>query len=182
MSRWIFLFLTIAVSRQPSAKSKNNQMKYRQLTKEQFEALHEEFAIFLASQKIDVKEWKELKENKPEVAEEEMNIFSDVVWDDVLPKTDFIEHYSKQSINLFRCKDTLIERILVKSSNTAIDFLTKEGVEWVSKNAGDASLEYFYAHKNYEQERNAELFSLIEKGGIMTKGHLYTSIAEIIKK
>lgn len=157
-------------------------MKYRQLTKEQFEALHEEFAIFLASQKIDVKEWKELKANKPEVAEEEMNIFSDVVWDDVLTKTEYIEHYSKQSINLFRCKETLIERVMVKCSHTDVDFLKKDGIEWLSKNAGDPGIEYFYAHKDYSKERNEELFDLIEKGGIMTDGHLYTSIAEIIKK
>ena len=36
-------------------------MKYRLLTKEQFESLHQEFAIFLASQSIDVKEWDEIK-------------------------------------------------------------------------------------------------------------------------
>jgi len=59
-------------------------MKYRQLTKEQFEGLHEDFARFLASQNIDKKEWDELKKEKPHVAEEEMNVFSDVVWDDVL--------------------------------------------------------------------------------------------------
>lgn len=157
-------------------------MKYRQLTKEQFEALHEEFAIFLASQKIDVKEWKALKANKPEVAEEEMNIFSDVVWDDVLTKTEYIEHYSKQSINLFRCKETLIERIMVKCSDSEVDFLKKEGIEWLSKNAGSPQLEYFYAHKDYSKERNEELFDLIEKGGLMTEGHLFASIAEIIKK
>ena len=157
-------------------------MKYRQLTKEQFEELHEEFALFLASQKIDVKEWKALKADKPEVAEEEMNIFSDVVWDDVLSKTEYIEHYSKASINLFKCQETLIERILVKTTNPAIDFLTKEGIEWLSANAGDSSLEYFYAHKNYAKERNQELFDLVEKGGIMSKGHLYVSIAAVIKK
>ena len=157
-------------------------MKYRQLTKEQFEELHEEFALFLASQKIDVKEWKALKADKPEVAEEEMNIFSDVVWDDVLSKTEYIEHYSKASINLFKCQETLIERIMIKTTNPAIDFLTKEGIEWLSANAGDSSLEYFYAHKNYAKERNQELFDLVEKGGIMSKGHLYLSIAAVIKK
>ena len=40
-------------------------MKYRQLTKEQFENLHQEFARFLASQSIDVKEWSEIKKEKP---------------------------------------------------------------------------------------------------------------------
>jgi hypothetical protein len=157
-------------------------MKYRQLTKEQLEELHEEFALFLASQKIDVTEWKTLKADSPKVADEELNVFSDVVWDDVLKKTEFIEHYSKGSINLFKCQETLIERILVKTSNTSIDFLTKEGIEWLSTNAGDDSLEYFYAHKDYAKERNEELFDLIEKGGIMTKGYLYVSIAEVIKK
>lgn len=157
-------------------------MKYRQLTKEQFEALHEEFAVFLASQKIDAKEWQSIKKNKPDVAEEEMNIFSDVVWEEVLQKASYIEHYSKSSINLFRCKETLIERILVKTSHKDVNFLTKDGIDWLAKNAGDASLEYFYAHKDYAKERNVEVFDLIEKGGIISEGHLYSSIAEIIKK
>lgn len=157
-------------------------MKYRQLTKEQFEELHEEFARFLASQKIDVKEWETIKKDKPEVAEEELNIFSDVVWDDVLTKTEFVEHYSKASINLFKCQETLIERIMLKTSNAEVDFLTKSGIDWLSANAGDSSIEYFYAHKDYAKDRNEEIFGLIEKGGIMTKGHLYASIAEIIKK
>ena len=40
-------------------------MKYRQLTKEQFEGLHEEFAHFLATQSIDAKEWNQIKKEKP---------------------------------------------------------------------------------------------------------------------
>ena len=89
-------------------------MKYRQLTKEQFEALHEEFATFLATQSIDAKEWNQIKEAQPKVAEDEMNVFSDVVWDDVLTKTKYLEHFSKQSINLFKCDSTEIHRVFVK--------------------------------------------------------------------
>ncbi len=40
-------------------------MKYRQLTKEQFEELHHDFTEFLASQQIDVKEWEAIKKEKP---------------------------------------------------------------------------------------------------------------------
>jgi hypothetical protein len=32
-------------------------MKYKRLTKEQFEALHQEFSNFLATQSIDKAEW-----------------------------------------------------------------------------------------------------------------------------
>ena len=80
-------------------------MKYRQLTKEQFISLHEEFARFLASQSIDVKEWNQIKKEKSTVAEDEMNVFSDVVWDDVLSKTSYVEHFSETTANLFKCDE-----------------------------------------------------------------------------
>ncbi len=59
-------------------------MKYRQLTKEQFLELHKEFASFLAAQQIDSKEWNKIKKEKPLIAEEKLNVFSDVVWEDGL--------------------------------------------------------------------------------------------------
>ena len=157
-------------------------MKYRQLTKEQFEELHVEFARFLASQKIDAKEWKELKSKKPELAEEEMNVFSDVVWEQVLDNANFVEHFSKQSINLFKTQKTLVERILIKTDNPSIDFQTKEGISWLMNNASDKSLSYFYAHKNYAKNRNLEIFDLMEKGAVISKGDLYLSVARVVKK
>ncbi|MCD6543937.1 MAG: hypothetical protein J7K34_05465, partial [Flavobacteriaceae bacterium] len=83
-------------------------MKYTQLTKEQFEELHKEFAKFLATQKIDISEWKKIKINKPEIADEELNLFSDLVWERVLNNTKYLEHFSKDSLNLFKCDDTNI--------------------------------------------------------------------------
>ncbi len=61
-------------------------MKYRQLTKEQLESLHQEFAKFLAMQNIDKAEWDTLKKEKPQVAGDEIKFFSVCVWDDVLNK------------------------------------------------------------------------------------------------
>ena len=123
-------------------------MKYRQLTKEQFESLHEEFALFLATQSIDVKEWNQLKKEKPQVAEEEMNVFFDVVWDDVLAKTNYLEHFSKQSVNLFKCDADKIHRIFVKI-NKDINLLEQEGFEWLLTNPTDEAVEYFNGTKKY---------------------------------
>ncbi|NOY48227.1 MAG: hypothetical protein GXO84_08570, partial [Chlorobi bacterium] len=47
-------------------------MKYTLLSKEQLEALSEDFAKFLATQQIDVKEWNTIKSDKPKVAQEEL--------------------------------------------------------------------------------------------------------------
>lgn len=155
-------------------------MKYRQLTKEQFESLHKEFARFLASQNIDATEWKQIKEEKPNVAEDEMNVFSDVVWDDVLDKTKYLEHFSKTTANLFKCENEEIHRIAIQV-NWDINLLEQEGFEWLLKNPMDNSVEVFRGTKPYNQsDRNAELFDLIEKGSAISKGEIYEYFNQLI--
>ncbi|WP_281979816.1 DUF6495 family protein [Tenacibaculum mesophilum] len=147
-------------------------MKYRQLTKEQFEGLHEEFARFLASQNIDKKEWDELKKEKPHVAEDEMNVFSDVVWDDVLTKTEYLEHFSPNLVNLFKCEEKEMHRIVIKIDKE-VNVLEQEGFEWLLKNPNDEAIEFLRGSKAYQEERNVEIFDLIEKGSTISKGELY---------
>ncbi len=155
-------------------------MKYRQLTKEQFEELHQEFAKFLATQQIDVKEWNEIKRDTPDVAEQEMNLFSDVVWDDVLTKTNYLEHFSSDSLNLFRCDDSEIQRIVVKVNKTDFDFLKPTDYTWFIDNSNDDAIDYFKGQKPYLKDRNLEIFDLIEKGSSISKGELYEAVFKII--
>ena len=147
-------------------------MKYRQLTKEQFESLHQEFAQFLATQSIDVKEWDDIKKNKPNLAIQEMNIFSDIVWEDVLSKTHYLEHLSETTANFFKCDENDIHRIAIKV-NWDINLLKQEGFEWLMKNPMDNSVDIFKGSKTYKTERNNEIFALIEKGSSITKGKVY---------
>lgn len=154
-------------------------MKYRQLTKEQFESLHQEFAKFLATQSIDVNEWNQIKKEKPDVAEEEMNVFSDVVWDDVLSKTKYIEHFSETSANLFKCDENEIHRIAIKI-NWDINLLQQEGFEWLMKNPMDNSVDIFRGSKTYTSDRNQEIFDLIEKGSSISKGEIYQYFTQLI--
>ena len=155
-------------------------MKYRQLAKEQFEELNEEFATFLAAQQVDAKEWNEIKSSKPEMAEEEMNIFSDLVWEKVLTKTQYLEHFSSDSINLFRCDTENIQRIVVKVSKPNFDFLKEEDYNWFVDNSNDDTIDYFKGQKPYLKDRNVEIFDLIEKGSSIAKGELYEAVFKII--
>ena len=155
-------------------------MKYRQLTKEQFEELHLEFATFLAAQQVDVKEWNDIKKNKPKVAEEEMNLFSDVVWDKVMQKANYLEHFSQDSINLFRCDAEQIHRIVVKINKDGIDLLTPDGYNWFVDNSQHKTIEYFKGQKPYVKERNLEVFDLIEKGSVVSDGKLYEAVFKLI--
>ncbi|HAO14351.1 MAG TPA: hypothetical protein DDE71_02115 [Tenacibaculum sp.] len=148
-------------------------MKYRQLTKEQFESLHKEFARFLASQSIDASEWDQIKQEKPHVAEEEMNIFSDIVWDDVLKRTEYLEHFSSNSINLFKCEEKKIYRIVIQINNDSINLMENKDYQWLLKNALDPSIDILQGNKIYQRGRNIEIFDLIEKGSNISKGELY---------
>lgn len=154
-------------------------MKYRQLTKEQFESLHQEFAQFLASQEIDADQWADIKKNNPSLVEEELNLFSDMVWDDVLSRVEFVEHFSEKSINLFACKDAEMARIAIKTTHE-VNFASQEGYQWLVQNPTDDALEYFTGTKPYTQERNREIFSLIEQGGNIANGELYQYFKRLI--
>ena len=151
------------------------------LTKEQLEALHQDFAKFLASQQIDSKEWDAIKQNKPEIAQEELELFSDVVWEDVLTKMRYLEHFSTSQIDLFKCGPKSLHRIVVRVSKTDFNFFDEKDYQWFLKNPAHKDTTYFQALKNYDSERNLELFSLIKKGSVVCKGDLYKSILIQIK-
>ena len=155
-------------------------MKYQQLTKEQFSELHKEFAEFLATQQIDAKEWNKIKIENPSMAEEELNIFSDVVWEEVLTKTEYLEHISENHINLFKCESDNIVRIFIKLNNNHKSFLKSADFQWFLKNPLDEDFEYFKAEKKYTKDRNQELFELIEMGSQISKGELFEGINQVI--
>lgn len=156
-------------------------MKYARLTKEQFEELHPEFINFLASQSIDKAEWDLIKVNKPEVAEQELDVFSDLIWEGVLSKADYLEHFSKNHIFLFQCFDTYVNSIVLKSLVPEVDFLTKDGLQWLSDNMFTETIEMKIGKKVFTEVRNASIFALIQQGAILSDGQLYQQINSIIE-
>ncbi len=156
-------------------------MKYSRLTKEQFEELHKEFSTFLATQAIDKAEWDQLKTDKPEVAEQELDVFSDLVWEGVLTRTEFLEHFSKNHIFLFQCFDTYVQSIVLKSLVPETDFLTKDGLQWLSDNMFTDTIEMKTGKKVFTDDRNTSIFGLIQQGAFLSDGQLYKQINGIIE-
>ena len=155
-------------------------MKYKRLTQEQFHELHEEFATFLATQSIDAKEWEHIKEKKPEVMEEELDIFSDLVWDKVLEKAEYLESIFPQHMYLFHAATTQLELIGLKILSEDIDLTTGQGFEWLRNNLLDDKVEIFEAQKAYSEEPKADIFQLIEQGAQITKGDLFRYFEKLV--
>jgi hypothetical protein len=156
-------------------------MKYIRLTKEQFEELHPEFTNFLATQSIDKAEWDKIKTEKPEVAEQELDVFSDLIWEGVLSKAEYLEHFSKNHIFLFQAFDTYVQSIVLKSLVADVDFLTKEGLQWLSDNMFTETIEMKVGKKVFTEERNPSIFALIQQGAFLSDGQLFKQINSIIE-
>lgn len=156
-------------------------MKYSRLTKEQLEELTQEFTTFLATQSIDKAEWDTIKKNQPEVAEQELDVFSDLIWEGVLTKAEFLEHFSKNHIFLFQCFDTEVKSIVLKSLVPEVDFLTKEGLQWLSDNMFTETIEMKIGKKIFSEERNSSIFQLIQQGAFLSDGQLFRQINSIIE-
>ena len=148
-------------------------MKYSRLTKEQFEELHQEFINFLATQSITHDEWTNLKANKPELAEMELDVFSDLIWEGVLNKAQYIEHFSAQHMYLFRLGDKKMKAIVVNVKNKNVDITTKDGYDWLRENLMDETVEFLQADKAYSDDKNLDKFKMIEQGASITKGDLF---------
>lgn len=155
-------------------------MKFAKLTKEQFEELSEEFAVFLAAQSIDEKEWTKIKEEQPELAEKELEVFSDFVWEKVLNKTGYLEHFSKDALNLFKCNDNDMHRIVVKVNKDGINLLDTKDFDWLLDNSKDPRIEYLKGKKEYTSERNVEIFDVVQKGGVVSDGKLFEAIHKML--
>jgi hypothetical protein len=156
-------------------------MKYSRLTKEQFEELHPEFINFLATQSIDKAEWDKIKAERPEVAEQELDIFSDLIWEGVLSRAEYLEHFSKNHIFLFQCFETHVQSIVLKSLVPETDFLTKDGLQWLSDNMFTENIEMKVGRKDFTEERNPSIFALIQQGAFLSDGQLYQQIHTIIE-
>ncbi|WBU88601.1 DUF6495 family protein [Cellulophaga omnivescoria] len=155
-------------------------MKYARLTKQQLEELQPEFVNFLASQTITAEEWETIKKDKPEVAEEELDVFSDLIWEGVLTKVEYLENVSAQQMHLFHLEEKEMKLLSVKVMNPDVDLTTSVGFAWFKKNWQSDFVEYLTASKIYTDDKNLDKFNLIKQGAVITKGDLYKWFDNII--
>lgn len=155
-------------------------MKYARLTKEQLDSLHQEFINFLATQSITGDEWHRIKEKQPEVAEQEIDVFSDLVWEGALSQAKFLENFSPNLLFLFKLGVKEMSLISLKVLMEGIDITTQEGYTWLQKNYNTDEVEFYTATKKYSEDRNLDIFLLIQQGAVITKGELYQFFGDIL--
>lgn len=157
-------------------------MKYARLSKEQFEELHQEFINFLAAQTITKAEWEQIKEKNPVTAEQELDVFSDLIWEGVLNNAQYLEHFSKEYIFLFKTELNKVYSIIIKSLDKTIDFQTTKGLQWLSEQIFTDNVEIQLGTKTITDDRNTFLFDIVKQGAILSDGTIYNQIRGFLEE
>jgi hypothetical protein len=152
----------------------NLTVKYRKLSKEELNEFEEEFINFLVINGITADEWINIKANQKEKAEGIIDKFSDVIFESILRKTNYLEFIAPKSIKCFQClKDNIVLIGIDASSESKIDFTKQINTDF-------DGLEVYTSTKKYKKQRELEMFDLINAGAQISDGELFKRLCLLL--
>lgn len=159
-------------------------MKYRKLRKGELKELEQEFVRFLAANTVTADDWEKLKTGAPEKAERMIEVFSDIVFEKTLQGAEYLEFKTPKDIKTFHFKkEEVVLNGLKVEGESNLDFtkqeVSPEQMLGQLKLSG-AQLKLYTARKQYRQEREVEMFQLMEKGALISRdGGLFKMLEQL---
>jgi hypothetical protein len=153
-------------------------MKYRRLTDTEFQLLEKKFINFLVANTITGDDWAYLKKDKPEQADKLLDIFSDMVFESSLKNIEYLKFREVKDIKIFHCgKEFMTLLGLCADEKTVIDFTQELDIKQIMLNTDGLSI--YKNEKKYSQNREQELFKMMETGCRISDGYLYNILEKL---
>ncbi len=160
-------------------------MKYRRLHSEELENLEKDFVQFLASNSITGDDWESLKSENSKQANSLIDIFSATVWDKVLGNIKCLEIRTEKDLKVFRFGKESIELINLRIGKDNDFNLTKpEHILAIAEASDDISKynpEFYRGNKAYKDNREQEIFNMMENGARPCKEVFFLSLQKMIR-
>ena len=156
-------------------------MKFRILNQTELKEFEEELKQFLIINGIDHELWLKINENDPNKAIELIELFSDLIFEQVFEKIQFLEYRATNMLYLFHCKSDSIDLIGLKSDSEFVNFSTTEEIH-MSITQHSNLISYFQQTKSYTDNRELELFKMVESGCFVSTQEFYNAMEEAIRK
>jgi hypothetical protein len=155
-------------------------MKYKRLTTEELKELQPEFVHFLAAAQITGPDWEKMKKNELPKAEGLIEVFSDMVYDKVMRKIEFLEYREKKTLNIFHCTDEGIILVGLRVNEHSSLDLTADNVfsQWTESNT--SAVNVIKTERVYQKERGIEVFELLQSGCFITDERLFNLLKGMI--
>jgi hypothetical protein len=155
--------------------------KYRLLNKPELQELEKEFVEYLILNGIMAEDWERTKSEDSEKSDKIIELFSDVVFESILRKINFLEYRETNSIQVFQCLPEKIVVVSLESSDPRADFTNPDFIKKASIAPPD-SLKLFTTDKLYKRDREAELFEMLQTGCFITDGGLFKTLCLLLAK
>ena len=149
--------------------------KYRNLTFEELDLFKKEFVDYLVVNGIAADDWSTIKTDSPKKAAQIIDLFSDVVFEQILRNVSVLEKHDPAVLQHITCTENEMLLIAIKRKETNLD-LTATALSQIELD----QVEIIKGSKPYQGNREAELFEMISSGYIPTKGEAWKAIIEQI--
>ncbi|HLC83382.1 MAG TPA: DUF6495 family protein [Bacteroidia bacterium] len=154
-------------------------MKYKRLESAELKELEKEFIHFLSSAQITGKDWEMMKLEEVEKAEELIDVFSDLVYEKVISKIEYLEYRDNKSLNIFYfTNDKIVLMGLRVKENSSLDLMANNVFEaWNQSHMNSVNL--IKTEKVYTKEKGIEIFQLLQTGCLISDGKLFNLLKEL---
>lgn len=151
--------------------------KYRTLSGKELEELEKEFIEYLVINGITVNEWDQLKKDDPEKVDRIIELFSDVVFEGVMRKVEFLQYRNANEVRAFQC---LSDKVILASmtADAGADFTNPDFIQQAISHP-PSSLRVSTTEKPYGKQRELELFELVKAGCEISDGTLFKAICMV---
>lgn len=154
--------------------------KYRLLSLEELQELEKEFVDYLIINGIVADDWGKIKNEDPEKALKIIDLFSDVVFEQILQNTQFLEFREKTKIETVQClKDKFVVVGLEGMNVKGLDFNDSEDLKKYINDPPE-NLRIYTTEIPYQESRELEIFKKINQEFLISDGALFKSICLVL--
>ncbi len=147
-------------------------MKYKRLSIDELASLEKTFVRFLATQSITGEDWIKIKDKDTARMNELIDQFSDLITEQTLNNIEHLIFFSDKQLFLFHCEEKFIHLIIVKHDIKIDPNVDTEQLLSKLKKVGKIQTKQT---KDYQPDRNTELFKMIESGARIVDDELYNA-------
>jgi len=159
------------------SKKINKQMPiYRALTLKELKHFEQEFKEFLAVNGIDSELWQKIKAEDSKKVNKLIESFSDVIYNSVLLKMEYIEFTTEHDIKYFYYGKEKAELIGLQSNEIKFSNL-QEVIKAIEEKKG--SIRSYKTSKTYHKKREEELFDMIKNGCQPSDGKMFKLLSSL---
>jgi len=149
---------------------------YRLLTLDELTELEKEFVEYLVLNGITAEDWVKIKENDKDDANRLIELFSDVVFEGILRKVNYLEYRAENFVHAFQCLPEKLVLVAMESEDEEnVNFLDPVFIEAATINPPE-QLIVRTTSKPYSKTRELELFDMIQAGCTISDGGLFKAL------